>query len=324
MTEALYGEQGFYAVSRRGPGLDYRTSSTASEHFARAIVELLCRVDAALGHPDALDFVEVAAAEGALLKQVRTFAPQSLLSRLRLHGVELRPRPEDLHPSIGWSTQFPQISGVLFANEWLDNVPVDVVEQTENGAVQVLVAADGQEALGPAADRATKAWLEWWPLTEEGDRAEVGLTRDRAWANALEYLVRGIAVSIDYCTFRQDREDGAFPAGTLTAYRNGRQCLPVPDGSCDITAHVAIDAVMHATVDLVDDTTWMFQSRALENLGIHGKRPQREEYTAAPGVYLSKLMIAGEHAELVTPPLGTMVWLLQTKGIAAENVLRPS
>ena len=47
---------------------------------------------------------------------------------------------------------------------------------------------------------------------------------------------------VDYGHTAADR-----PAhGTLTAFRAGREVRPVPDGSCDLTAHVATDSLADA------------------------------------------------------------------------------
>ena len=51
--------------------------------------------------------------------------------------------------------------------------------------------------------------------------------------------VRAGAGRVDYGHARADRP----AAGTLTGYREGRQVAPVPDGSCDLTAHVAMDSL---------------------------------------------------------------------------------
>ncbi|MFC0066433.1 SAM-dependent methyltransferase [Umezawaea endophytica] len=54
--------------------------------------------------------------------------------------------------------------------------------------------------------------------------------------------VRGAALAVDYGHVRGDRVGGRYPRGTLVGYRGGRVVEPVFDGSCDVTAHVALDA----------------------------------------------------------------------------------
>ena len=286
---ALYGPGGFYHRPEGGPGAHFRTSSTASTYFARAVVRLLREVDESLGRPDPLDFVEVGAARGALLTAVRELAVD-LRPRLRLTGVELADRPP-LPEDVGWVPDVPPLTGLLIANEWLDNVPVDVVELAEDGVRLVEVAPDGEERLGPRVDA---PWLDrWWPLEEEGERAEIGAPRDEAWATAVARVERGAAVAIDYGHVRGDRP----PFGTLAGYREGRQIAPVPDGSCDITAHVALDAVSAAT-----GATLTTQREALKGLGVTRTR------TTDPATWQR----AGEEAELIARGgLGDFGWVVQ-------------
>lgn len=61
---ALYGPGGFYRRTE-GPAGHFRTSVHASPLFAGAVARLLCRLDAALGHPDPLAFVDMAHAAAA-------------------------------------------------------------------------------------------------------------------------------------------------------------------------------------------------------------------------------------------------------------------
>ncbi|MEN3359089.1 MAG: hypothetical protein V7637_3071 [Mycobacteriales bacterium] len=237
MADALYGPRGFY-TGGAAPGAHFRTSVHASPLFAGAIGELLRRVDAALGHPAPLDLVDVGAGRADLLTAVAAAAGPDLAARLRLTAVERAPRPAGLPGGVRWTAEIPELTGLLIANEWLDNVPVDVVEQTTAGPRLVLVSPAGAESVGGPPGAADAAWLaDWWPL-RPGQRAEVGRPRDQAWAAAAGQVRRGVAVAIDYAHDRRARP----PAGTLTGYRAGRQVPPVPDGSCDLTAHVALDA----------------------------------------------------------------------------------
>ncbi|MYX97219.1 hypothetical protein GT045_20945 [Streptomyces sp. SID486] len=214
----------------------------ASPLFARAVARLLCRVDAALGRPAVLDFVDMGAGRGELVSGVLAALPADVAARARGHAVEIADRPAGLDERITWRSELPDaVTGLLFANEWLDNVPVDVVEVDSAGVPRlVLVARDGSERLGEPVAGAQADWLaRWWPLpAEEGLRAEIGLPRDLAWASAVDRVVRGLAVAVDYAHTLDTRP----PFGTLTGFREGRETPPVPDGSCDITAHVALDA----------------------------------------------------------------------------------
>nr|WP_199832912.1 SAM-dependent methyltransferase [Streptomyces puniciscabiei] len=237
----MYGPGGFYRRPE-GPAGHFRTSVHASPLFAQAVARLLCRVDEVLGRPPALDFVDMGAGRGELVTGVLAALPADVAARARGYAVELADRPAGLDARITWLDTAPAaVTGLLFANEWLDNVPVDVAEVDPQGVPRlVLVADDGTERLGEPVTGAEADWLaRWWPLpAEEGLRAEIGLPRDLAWAGAVERVVRGLAVAVDYAHTVDTRP----PFGTLTGFREGRETAPVPDGSCDITAHVALDA----------------------------------------------------------------------------------
>ena len=313
MQEALYGPHGYYIRGGRGPGHDYRTSSTTSPAYAAALLTLIGRVDEALGHPARLDVVEVAAVDGRLLRELHSQASPDLTERMRLHGVDLAPRPPDLSTSISWSAGVPETSGLLFANEWLDNIALDVVELTDEGLRLVLVDDDGVESHGPPPPAQDLEWLErWWPVTEVGDRAEVGLPRDLAWAHAVAQLHTGVAVAVDYATLRADRVDGAYAGGTLVGYRDGRVTLPIPDGEGDLTAHVALDATA-AAAD-ADTTTIRSQRDVLRELGVTGTRPPIAMASTDPAAFMVALNACSADAELISPGgLGALLWLIQTK-----------
>ncbi|CAM5658143.1 SAM-dependent methyltransferase [Streptomyces aurantiogriseus] len=242
---ALYGTDGFYRRPE-GPAGHFRTSVHASPLFAEAVARLLCRVDEALGRPASLDFVDMAAGRGELVTGVLAALPADVAARTRAYAVEIAARPVGLARRIEWLHEPPpQVTGLLFANEWLDNVPVEVAEVDSAGVARlVLVRDDGTERLGEPVSGAEAEWLaRWWPPAhEEGLRAEIGLPRDTAWALAVSRVARGLAVAVDYAHTADVRP----PFGTLTGFREGRETPPVPDGSCDITAHVALDACAEA------------------------------------------------------------------------------
>ncbi|MFI8192899.1 SAM-dependent methyltransferase [Streptomyces sp. NPDC085946] len=313
--EALYGPDGFYRRPE-GPAGHFRTSVHASPLFARAVAALLCRVDEALGRPAALDFVDMAAGRGELVTGVLAALPDAVAARTRAYAVEIADRPGGLDHRIEWRARPPEgVNGLLFANEWLDNVPVEVAEVDAAGvARRVLVRADGTERLGEPVTGAEERWLaRWWPLpAEPGYRAEIGLPRDTAWASAVARVARGLAVAVDYGHTARTRP----PFGTLTGFREGRGTAPVPDGSCDLTAHVALDACALPGGRLVR------QRDALRALGVTGARPPLTLASTDPAAYLRALAGAGEAAELTAPGgLGDFGWLLQPVGPAGLGAL---
>jgi len=317
MDRALYGPAGFFRRPE-GPAGHFRTSVHASPLFAGAVLRLLRLVDEALGRPEKLDLVDLGAGRAELLTAVlgafeESAAHDELRGRLRLTAVELADRPAGLPEEIAWSARPPAGStGLLIANEWLDNVPCDVVELGPLGPRLVEVAPDGTERLGSEPDRSQQAWLEcWWPGWDDGEpgvRAELGLMRDAAWADAVGSLAAGLAVAVDYAHTIETRP----PFGSLTGYAHGREVAPVPDGSCDLTAHVALDACAAAAATFARWTRTLDQRTALRRLGVSGRRPELALAGADPRGYLRALSRAGEAAELTDPAgLGRFGWLLQ-------------
>ncbi|NEC25684.1 hypothetical protein G3I20_03615, partial [Streptomyces sp. SID8111] len=166
MRNALYGPDGFYRRPE-GPAGHFRTSVHASPLFARAVAALLCRVDEALGRPRVLDFVDMAAGRGELVAGVLAALPPEVADRTRACAVEIAGRPAGLDGRIAWRAEPPRdVTGLLFANEWLDNVPLDVAEADAAGVPRlVLVDGDGTERLGPPVTGPEARWLDrWWPL----------------------------------------------------------------------------------------------------------------------------------------------------------------
>ena len=300
--QALYGESGFYRQVA-GPAGHFSTASQGMPHIgellARALLELMDR--------EGLDtFVDMGCGRGELLEQIHRLGPH-----LRCIGVDIVPRPQLSEP-IGWfqspgGKQLPDeldslTNTLLFANEWLDVVPCPIAEMDENGELrEVLVnATSGDERLGDPVSGADRTWCQWfWPTDrlEPGDRVEIGEARDTAWDDVVSRVASGMAVAADYGHTIDSR-----PApGTLTGFRQGRQVLPVPDGSCDLTAHVAMDSLTHD--ELIDQRT------ALRQLGISGQNPPYDLARSDPAAYLQGLSTASVATALMAKGgLGDFLW----------------
>lgn len=282
---ALYGPEGLFV--RCAPGEHFSTSVTASPLFARAVRRLAGLVDRALGRPDPFDLVDVGAGRGELLTDL-----PDVPARWRLTAVERAP---DQGTGVRWLAEVPRLTGLLLANEWLDSVPVDVIADRR----QLLVSSAGEQRPGPPATPEQLDWCRrWWPRGV----AEVGLPRDRAWSLAVDRVERGLAVAVDYGHLARRRRR------TLTGYRAGRQVPPVPDGSCDITAHVALDSCAAAAGGRL-----LTQREALLALGVTAALPSYTE----PASYAVALQEATQAATLLDPAgLGSFAWLVREVGIA--------
>jgi SAM-dependent MidA family methyltransferase len=301
MQEALYGPEGFYHRPE-GPAAHFRTAPNVSSLFAEAIHRL--GTDAGLR-----TVVDVGAGRGELLTSLYELEPQ-----WRLIAVEVAERPAPLPDRIEWMPRMPiGLTALVIANEWLDNVPLDVVTITADGPRLVLVdPVTGDEEPGPPPETKDREWLStWWPLhdAEIGDRAEIGYPRDEAWAGVVGALAGGVALAIDY-----GHVLGARPRpGSLAGYRRGHLVAAVPDGSCDITAHVAMDSCAAAgTRAGATSSRLQTQRDALTTLGISGIRPPLDLAHADPRSYLRSLSRATQAAELTAASgLGSFLWLLQ-------------
>lgn len=301
-ARALYDDGGFYRRAE-GPAEHFSTSVHTSRVFAQALLTLARSAGLRT-------IVDVGSGRGELLCTMHALDPS-----LRLVGVELAGRPAHLPAAIEWLGELPEaLDALLVANEWLDNVPVDVARR-EQGDVRIVVVdpTTGAEQDGPRVTGRDREWLDaWWPLPE-GGRAEIGHPRDDAWSTAVGALRRGIAVAADY----EHQRDRRPVEGSLTGYLEGRQVPPVPDGSCDITSHVALDAC--GAAGLAAGAEWSVHTTQRDALKVLGDAPPLPPYDLAlgdPAAYLTALSRASHDAELSRRGgLGDFGWLVQGRGV---------
>ena len=176
-------------------------------------------------------------------------------------GVDVVRRPAGLPPSVAWlespgGADLPPAledlpAALVVAHEWLDVVPCDVLERGRVGAT-----ARGRggrhraRAARPSATDEQEDWAaRWWPpirdrateqATEQGteqateaaggQRVEVGLARDRAWAGLLARVRSGVVLAVDYGHVAGDRPPtgsaGGAPGRAPGPARPGRQLRP--------------------------------------------------------------------------------------------------
>ena len=303
--QALYGPQGFY----RGAGGPSRHFTTAThgvlgQALARAIVQLAR--DRGLTH-----IVDIGAGRGELLTHLAAADPA-----LRLTGVDVVGPPPSLPDTVAWvlspggprlpDSLAPLTATLVLAHEWLDVVPCDIAEVDAGGVLRhrLVDRASGQESWGERVDGPALTWAEQhWPAADQGQRVEIGLTRDEAWSGLLSRIDTGLAVAVDY-----GHRGGERPRqGTLAAYRAGVVTEPVPDGTCDLTAHVAMDTLDHD--DLVDQRT------ALRGLGLDGSTPPIALASSDPAAYLRALEEASAcRALMARGGFGDFLWAIKHVG----------
>lgn len=186
----------------------------------------------------------------SLFEQLEPSPPARTLVELGAGRCEMQPYLDafDYSPVDMSLGEMPErFSGFVFANEFLDALPVDVVVACGSGLREMRVSFDGDRFTwiegGPVSDEAQAYVAESVGELPEGARAEVCLPAI-AWLKRIAAsLDSGYALFIDYGYTR--REAIRFPEGTLMGYRRHLATDSVLEdpGERDITAHVAFSAV---------------------------------------------------------------------------------
>jgi SAM-dependent MidA family methyltransferase len=248
VDRALYGEGGFYA-SGRGAGrrADFLTSPEVGPLFGAVIARAL----ASWGFSTV---VEAGGGRGTLAKSIKA------ASDVPLDYVELE---------FGDAMSAEPFTGVILANELLDNIPFRLFERGESGWLEVYVD-DGREVLVPAE-------LELAVDAPVGARVPVQ-ERAAAWArHALSLIERGRLVLIDYTDTTASLARRPWTEWVRTYRGHGRGGHPLDNpGEQDVTCEVAIDQLppptnvstqadflrAHGIDDLTDAARAAWQERA--------------------------------------------------------------
>ena len=327
---ASYGPGGFW--QRESPGAHFRTAAASSTALAEMISQLLAQ------HSEIRAVVDLGAGDGDLLDALADLRPD-----LGLVGIDIRVRPAGRAGSVEWRRdvwdvdssgwQFRELDRVLstigqpvliMGVEWLDDLPCAVVGGGPDDWREMEVSPLGDERPGDHVECDDVRWLhEWWPV---GRSAEVGSTRDTAWASVIASLrpYGGLALLIDYGHLRSDRP----AAGSLAAYQSGRWVPAVPGTDRNLTAAVAVDAVRAAgeragagTILLARQADVVSRNERARSFpaqyagsnrrraSASGAVPTHDRGTRAP---LADLVVRSQRAALRSPYVwGGQWWLLQ-------------
>ncbi len=342
MDIALYDESfGFYATTgRAGRRGDFLTSPEVGPLFGALLARRLDEEWFALGSPEVFVVVECGAGPGTLARSIAFAAPECA-SALRyvmversaeqraLHAVHLDGWMGDLDagglntfmrvagpgPRFSSSPIAPYgVTGVVLANELLDNLAFDIVRHDGSGnfeRLDVHHAEDGLEfevvpaevpiALVSVLSQAAAG--EWMPLHEHAVQ----------WlAAAIDRVECGVVIVIDYGATTAEiaaRSEMGW-LRTFADQERGGHPLDAP-GAWDITTDVAVDQL--ATV--MEPTVLTTQREFLKRLGIdqlveEGRRIWIEHASAPDVAALRARSRIGEAEALLEPSgLGDFVVL---------------
>ena len=246
MRLALYGKGGFYSTGGRAGrrGGDFITSPEVGPLFGTVIARALDAWWKELGSPSRFDVVECGAGPGTLARSILAAQPECL-GAMHYVAVEISASQRALHPlGVESRETMPDgpITGVVLANELLDNLPFRLfvfdgswmeafVSQATGGQfVEVLRTPDVVPSCLPQTA----------PL---GSRAPIQDAAASWVRNSLSIIGHGRLLLFDYCS-TSTAEISLTPwREWLRTYRDqGRGIHYLIDpGSQDITAQVMLD-----------------------------------------------------------------------------------
>ena len=214
---------------------------------------------------------------------------QECIENLRYLAVDVGSPPKSLNPKIQWiqTSGFPdmQFSGCVFANEFLDAMPVHRVTIRDGHLYELYVDVDeegaftetvGTPSTGAIADRFDRLGIR---LTE-GYRAEINLGLESWLLEIRNSMESGYLVIIDYGHLSSSYYDETRRTGTLRCYHrhivNANPYIHI--GDQDISIHVDFSSVRYEAEKLgFQYCGYTTQSNFLNNLGLELYRHDIEQ-----------------------------------------------
>jgi SAM-dependent MidA family methyltransferase len=246
MQLALYGEGGFYTIGGRAGrrGGDFITSPEVGPLFGTVIARALDAWWKEFGSPSRFDVVECGAGPGTLARSILAAQPECL-GAMHYVAVEISASQRALHPqSVESRETMPDgpITGVILANELLDNLPFRLFVFDGSWMEAFVAQATGGQFVEVlrTPDVVPSSLPQTAPL---GSRAPI---QDAAvlWVrDCLAKISNGRLLLFDYCSVSTSEISLTPWRKWLRTYRDqgrGTHYLTEP-GSQDITTQVMLD-----------------------------------------------------------------------------------
>jgi SAM-dependent MidA family methyltransferase len=360
MDLCLYDpELGYYSrnAEQFGKAGDFYTSSDVHAVFGRLVARQFEEMWRGLGSPDKIEILEFGPGRGLFAQDVLdwsekkfpeffsaahyTLVESSPALRERLQATLskhfrsakvslpqlLKPPSYDAVygtaeavPSHGFCSLAPEVPVIVFANEFFDALPVEVL--SPSGELRIS-EKDGRllESWSPASAEELEFLDRYSVHPEAGERIEVPLIAQRYMSQIAAAVKRGFILAIDYGYTRQEQLAGRH-RGTLAAYRQhsvSANPYEAP-GEQDITAHVNFTAIAAAAEEQgMQVQPLVTQSQFLLGIGEANQFADAFEECRLPQ---ERAKVALQLKHLVTPAgMGeTFHVLIASKGIADEKV----
>ena len=336
MQVCLYDpELGYYAAHAQqfGKAGDFYTSSDVHAVFGRLLARQFNEIWLALGSPSVLRIVELGPGRGLFAQDVLDWSEKRFVDffqAVRYALVEaspaLRGRLEETlqrHIETGRATILeklpaePTTPAIIFANEFFDALPVEVV--SHRGELRV-GCEQGRftEGFVPTSVAALDYLDRYSVHPEAGERVEAALAAQEYMRNLAERLGCGFVIALDYGYTRDEQLAGRH-RGTVTAVRRhtiSASPYEAP-GEQDITAHVNFTALQSAARDGgLEPLALLTQAQFLMGIGETNQFADAFEETRLPQ---EQAKVALQLKHLVTPAgMGESFHvLIMSKGVDA-------
>jgi len=246
MRLALYGEGGFYTTGGRAGrrGGDFITSPEVGPLFGTVIARALDAWWKELGSPSRFDVVECGAGPGTLARSILAAQPECL-GAMHYVAVEISASQRALHPKGVESREtMPDspITGVILANELLDNLPFRLFVFDGSWMEAFVAQATGGQFVEVL--RTPNVIPSCLPQTAPlGSRAPVQDAAASWVRNSLSKINQGRLLLFDYCSASTSEMALTPWREWLRTYRDqgrGTHYLTKP-GLQDITTQVMLD-----------------------------------------------------------------------------------